>query len=209
MFERANLQREYAAVAVIMPARSQIVDEHYVSFRSLLPLVTASAFVPPGREDAFALGLSAGFDGDFATALHVLMPQFEHAVRCLLADVGAMTSKVDEEGVQDERDLGWLLTCDHAKQAIDEALLFDIRGLLIERFGANLRNQMAHGLLDVDQMVGPSSIYFWWLTLYMVVHPILATYAESPEGDGAATEAEPETASEPKAAFEPPAGALT
>ena len=30
-------------------------------------------------------------------------------------------------------------------------LLFEMQGLLVERFGGNLRNGVADGLLDVDQ----------------------------------------------------------
>ena len=180
MFERAAQQREYVVVAAIKPARAQLVEEHYVGYRSLLPLTMASAFVPAGREEIFALGLAAGFDGDLATALHLLMPQFENALRGTLAANGALTSKIDAEGIQDEKDLGWLLTCDYARRVFGENLLFDMRGLLIERFGANLRNQMAHGLLDIDVIVGPQSIYFWWLTLHMVVRPLLPQYEEAP-----------------------------
>jgi hypothetical protein len=186
MFERANQQRDYVVVSTIKPARAQLVEEHYVSFRSLLPFTAASAFVPAGREEVFALGLVAGFDGDFATALHVLMPQFENALRTILAANGTLTSKVDADGIQDERDLGWLLTCDDAKMVFGENLLFDMRGLLIERFGANLRNQMAHGLLDVDLMVGPASVYFWWLTLHLVVQPLLQRgHEDVPASDAA------------------------
>lgn len=181
VFERASQQRDYVVVASIKPARAQIVEEHRVGFRSLIDLCADSAFVPLGREEVFSLGLAAGFDGDFATALHVLMPQFENALRSILAANGVLTSKVDEDGIQDEKDLGWLLTCDDAKRVFGADLLFDMRGLLIERFGANLRNQMAHGLLDVDLMMGPQSVYFWWLTLHMVVRPLLPRPEAVPE----------------------------
>jgi hypothetical protein len=107
-------------------------------------------------------------------ALHLLMPQLEHAVRTLLAQRGAFTSKVDDDGIQDERDLGWLLYQPEAKEVFGEDLLFDMQGLLVERSGSNLRNLMAHGLLDPDQCIQAQSTYFWWLTLRLVVWPLLA-----------------------------------
>jgi hypothetical protein len=173
MFERAAQQRDVLAVTTLRPACAQIVEEHYLGARELLPLVTASPFVPPGREEVFAVGLAAGFNGDFATALHMLMPQFENSVRAILAQNGAITSKVDDEGVQDERSLNELLYSPQAKTVFGPDLLFDMQGLLIERWGGNLRNQMAHGLLDVAHMVGSQSVYFWWLTLHLVVRPLL------------------------------------
>jgi hypothetical protein len=188
MFERGAQQREVLAVTTLSPARAQIVEEHYLCPRELMALTTASPFVPPGREEVFAVGLSAGFNGDFAGALHLLMPQFENAVRMILAQNGAITSKVDDEGVQDERSLNELLYGDVARKVFGEDLLFEMQGLLIERFGGNLRNQMAHGLLDVGHMIGSQSIYFWWLTLHLVVRPLLPEPAEDVAGS---TPAEP------------------
>lgn len=180
MFERAAQQREIIAVTTLKPACAQIVEEHYLGPRELISLVAASPFVPPGREEVFAVGLASGFNGDFATALHLLMPQFEHSVRMILAQNGAITSKLDDDGVQDERSLNELLYSAQARTVFGSDLLFDMQGLLIERFGGNLRNQMAHGLLDVGHMVGPQSIYFWWLTLHLVVRPLLSEREEDP-----------------------------
>jgi hypothetical protein len=190
MFERGAQQREIVAVTTLKPACAQIVEEHYLGPRELMSLVAASPFVPPGREEVFAVGLAAGFNGDHATALHLLMPQFEHSVRTILAQNGAITSKLDDDGVQDERSLNELLYCAQAKTVFGSDLLFDMQGLLIERFGGNLRNQMAHGLLDVGHMVGSQSIYFWWLTLHLVVRPLLPVQDEavsSPVPDPGAT----------------------
>ncbi|MFT3693845.1 MAG: DUF4209 domain-containing protein [Kofleriaceae bacterium] len=174
MFERAAQQRELVAIAGVKPAAAQIVDEHYLGPQELMGLASASGFVPLGREEVFAVGLAAGFNGDFATALHLLMPQFENAIRVLLAEHGAVTSRLDEDGVQDERSLNELLYMEKAKEVFDAALLFDMQGLLVERWGGNLRNRMAHGLLEIDQMVGGHSIYFWWLTLHLVVLPLIS-----------------------------------
>lgn len=173
MFETAQQQRDFITASTLHPARTQVAEEHYISYRDLMPFTQASVFVPPGREEPFAVGLAAGFNGDFATALHMLMPQFENAIRNVLVQNGTITSKIDEDGVQDERDLGWLLTCGDVEAVFGEDLVFDMRGLLIERFGSNLRNVMAHGLIEVDQMVGLASAYFWWLTLHLVIRPLL------------------------------------
>jgi hypothetical protein len=173
MFERAAQQREGVVASAIKPARAQIFEEHFIDVRDLLAMTTASRFVPAGREELFALGFVAGLTGNDAVALHLLMPQLEHAVRTLLAQSGALTSKVDDDGIQDERDLGWLLYQPEAKEVFGEDLLFDMQGLLVERSGSNLRNLMAHGLLDPDQCIQAQSTYFWWLTLRLVVWPLL------------------------------------
>jgi len=53
-------------------------------------------------------------------------------------------------------------------------MVFDLRGLLIERYGSNLRNDMAHGLLDYEAFYSGPAIYFWWLTLRLCCTPVIA-----------------------------------
>jgi Domain of unknown function (DUF4209) len=73
------------------------------------------------------------------------------------------------QGIQDERSLNVILQeqplRDEMVALIGEDTTFDLEGLLVERLGSNLRNEVAHELLDVDRF-GPGLVsYFWWLTL--------------------------------------------
>lgn len=177
MFEHAALRRDVVTIETIVPARAQVIDEHYISMRNFIPFTEASGFVPHGREEIFAFGLAAGMNGDWLTALHILVPQFENAVRAILSNNGVITSRLDDDGIQDERDLGWILTRDETKKIFGEALTFDMRGLLVERFGGNLRNEAAHGLLEVNEILSLASRYFWWLTLHLVIRPLVVDAA--------------------------------
>ena len=64
-------------------------------------------------------------------------------------------------------------------QILDEDTLFDLKGLLVEAFGANLRNRMAHGLMSHDETISAQSIYLWWLTLRLCCFPIVSALKES------------------------------
>ena len=55
----------------------------------------------------------------------------------------------------------------------DEDTLFDLQGLLIERSGSNLRNRMAHGLINDGEFNSPIMSYLWWVTLRLCCLPIL------------------------------------
>jgi hypothetical protein len=66
MFERAAQQREGIVASTINPARTQIFEEHFIDVRGLLGMMAASAFVPAGREELFALGFVAGLTGNDA-----------------------------------------------------------------------------------------------------------------------------------------------
>jgi hypothetical protein len=42
---------------------------------------------------------------------------------------------------------------------------FDLRGILIERFGHNMRNESAHGLMPEYAFYQEASVYLWWLLM--------------------------------------------
>ena len=167
MFRQAILFQQLHVLSCVEPAREQITLEHVVRTRDLLPLVSSNPFVPPGREMIYARGLQAGLAGDPLIAAHLLLPQIENSIRTLLARQGRIVSKLDDNGMQDEFDLNRIFydSWDDLVQMFGENLAFDLRGLLIERFGSNLRNEGAHGLMDYPAFFSPQVSYVWWLTL--------------------------------------------
>lgn len=177
MYQVANLGRSLHAQALIEPARAQILREHTVRVADMTAIVRDNPFVPPGREDFFAHGLQAGFKGDFSAAVHLLVPQIENSVRYVLEQRDVITSGLDDEGIQDERDLNRTLRlpefADPLKAVLGEDLVFDLRGLLIERYGSNLRNDTAHGLLDYGDFYSAPCVYLWWLTLRLCCTPVI------------------------------------
>lgn len=157
---------------LIEPARQQLIAEHAGRPIDLLFLVQDNPFVPVGREGLFLRGLHAGLHGDIVLALHLLLPQVEHSIREIFTAHGVITSKLESDATQDERDLGWMLTHPKMAKIFGEGMAFDLRGLLVERFGLNLRNDIAHGLLAEQQMLTPGAIYVWWLVLRLCCIPI-------------------------------------
>lgn len=179
MFEEAKRHRALLAQATIEPARLQICSAHRVELRALLDVAARSPFVPPGREPLYALGLYAGLTGDWVTAAHVLLPQIEHSVRSILSARGIIVSGLDQEGIQEEFDLNRLLrssdTAEELEKVLGADLLFDLRGLLVERVGSNLRNVVAHGLLHAGQFNSVEVCYFWWITLKLCMSAVYET----------------------------------
>ena len=174
MFKLSRLYQQIHAQAVVEPARDQINLEHNVRLEDWLPIVANNPLVPPNREYIYATGLQAGIKGDFLVAAHLLIPQLENSVRYLLNQQGIITSTLDDKGIQNERDLNTLLYSEEVQTIFSEDILFDLQSLLIHRFGSNLRNRMAHGLIDYDGFITLEVSYLWWLTLYLCCLPILA-----------------------------------
>lgn len=122
----------------------------------------------------FAKGLHAGFENDFVTAAHLLIPQVENSIRHLLTMQGVIVSGFDR-GIQDERSLNTTLYTPEAVKLFGEDIVFDLQGLFVERFGSNLRNRMAHGLMDHTEFLSGNVVYLWWLVLHLCCLPIYAS----------------------------------
>ena len=153
------------AFAYIAGARDQLVLEHQVQLRDLVPLVTQSWLVPEGHERLFAQGFLAGFQGDYVTACHILVPQLENGLRTFVErGLGRILINQKRDGTQMAGLMNRILAVPELEVVLGEDLLFDLRGLLVEQDSVNLRNNLAHGLIS-DRKVGPSMVYFWWLCL--------------------------------------------
>ena len=178
MYKVAVMSQVISSQAMILPARDQILREHTIRESDLMPLVRDNPFVPAGRAELFARGLHAGFRNDFVVAVHLLVPQIENSLRYILESQGVITSGLDGDGIQDERYLSTTLRSQELAEILEgllgKDLLFDLRGLLIERHGSNLRNAMAHGLLDYQSFYSGAGIYLWWLTLRLCCMPVIA-----------------------------------
>jgi hypothetical protein len=173
MYSQARFDQDFIAQSLIKPVRHQIISEHNVQIRDFYPIVKNSPFVPEDREQLFAQGLHAGLTGNYLMATHLLIPQVENSIRYLLEQRGVTVSKLDDEGVQDEIPLNAILDFPEVDEMFGEDLVFDLRGLLVERYGSNLRNRVAHGLMSFDGFYSFETAYFWWITLRLCCIPII------------------------------------
>ena len=70
---------------------------------------------------------------------------------------------------KEEKNLDDLLDDPNAEQIFGKDLLWEMRSLLVEQSGPNLRNRVCHGLADPADLSGGSSIFLLWLTLFLIV----------------------------------------
>ncbi|MBW4455556.1 MAG: DUF4209 domain-containing protein [Nostoc indistinguendum CM1-VF10] len=188
MCRNAIYYQNLQAQAYIEPARYQINLEHSVRINDILSIVSHSPFIPPEREYLFAKGLYAGLTGDFFTSTHILVPQIENSIRYLMWRRGIITSGLDDSGIQNEHNLNSTLYRPEIASIFDEDTLFDLRCLLVEHAGSNLRNRMAHGLITDGEFMSPLMPYIWWLTLRLCCLPILI-HQQQVEESGTSTDA--------------------
>lgn len=152
----------------IWPALEIVRLEHRIRELDFVMLAKQSPIIPAGRGQLVGKALYAGFDNDFVTALHILVPQLEHLVRYHLKQAGVQTTNLDQSGIENENGLSTLMENDAVEVIFGEDIVFEIKALFCDPFGPNLRNELAHGLIDVDKAHSTYSIYAWWLMLKMV-----------------------------------------
>ena len=191
---RAEMIRDYGILVSIVvqgdiwPALEILLQEHRLTEADFVHLAKQSPIVPVGREQLFGKALFAGYDQDFVTALHLLVPQIEHLVRYHLKQAGVKTTNLSIDGIENENGLSTLMELPEANQIFGENLAFEIRSLFCDAFGPNLRNELAHGLIEVNDCYSVNSIYAWWFALKLVFNTFWNAERRSSEPDGGEAE---------------------
>lgn len=128
-------------------------------------IMQENAFVPEDRIESFVKGFSAGFKMDFITAIPILMPQVENAIRVMAETCGAVVYKTNTDGTEECLSLESILKLPEVIDCLEEELLFNLRVFYTSEYGIGLRNNNAHGLLGDGQLQSDISIAAWWFTL--------------------------------------------
>ncbi|MBD1581586.1 DUF4209 domain-containing protein [Pseudoalteromonas sp. S16_S37] len=153
----------------LLPALDELNLQYNINLSMFESLCSVSPVIPSKRSKLFAKGLYFGFQRDFTTAIHLLAPQWEHLVRDILNESGVSTTTIDtKDGIATECGLSTLLSKPESEEIFDENLLFEMKAFLTHPHGPNLRNNIAHGLLDDDYSSTASCVYWWWRTLRFV-----------------------------------------
>jgi hypothetical protein len=118
-------------------------------------------------------------EGDFVSAAHLLNPQLENTIRYVLSHRGVITSSINTEGIQEEFNLNRLLSLEQTIETFGVDTVFDLQGLLVERWGANLRNKVAHGLMSHAAFYSVDTVYFWGLMLRLCCLPIIIAQSKA------------------------------
>lgn len=169
MFRQARDLRSLTVQAMLNPARAEIYGAHAPDRQDIAGMIPHCPWIPPGHAESVMRALVAGFQGDMIVVGHLVPPQLEAMVRHVVESQGATTSRLEPGGVQPERSLGPLLETPAALHAFGEDGVFELQDLFTEQLGTNLRNEVAHGLLDDSGLFGTDVLYAWWLLLRFCV----------------------------------------
>jgi hypothetical protein len=149
-------------------------------------LVVDNPFIPPGHEELFAKGFLARLRWDFPHALSILVPQLENSLRHLLDTAGFGTTTRNKHGLQSPIPMGKILS-DRREQLepiLGADIVKELKVLFSDQHGPDLRNGIAHGLLEHDDFFSFAAIYAWWFILFLSIYPVHRRFRnEAEQGD--------------------------
>lgn len=123
------------------------------SIESMRLFLSKSVLFDESRLPLLEHGINAYLADDHITAIHVLVPQIEHALRRLLPCLGKPTNKHrrSDTGVMVEKSLNDILESDpDVTSFLGDDFVFYLRMFLCDPRGQNVRNKSAHGLMEPE-----------------------------------------------------------
>ena len=93
------------------------------------------------------------------------------------------TTSIDREGIETENGLSTLVDLPEVKAIFGEDVTFELKALFCSPYGANLRNEVAHGLIEEDQCFSAHSVYAWWLSLKLAFNTLWNSQRMVEEGE--------------------------
>lgn len=170
-----DLWRHQIVSGFIEPARQTVMARFPLEERHFAPIVGMSPFVPPGHQHLFGLGFARFWQGDYASAAFLLIPQLENSLRHVLLNANRDSSKIKSDLLQEDRSLSGLLENqrDELVAVLGEDLVFEIDLLFHYKPGPALRHQVAHGKMSAGACYHPSGVYACWLLYRLTCLPLI------------------------------------
>ena len=117
-----------------------------ITAESLTDMLMISPLYQEDRRTLLYKGIKAYLEGDYISAIHILIPQIENALRQLLAITGQNTYKPGRYGGLNLRVLDDILRNQAIEQVFDSNVVKYLKVLLTDPRGWNIRNNICHGI---------------------------------------------------------------
>lgn len=167
-----NKMYEYQNIAgniYLCFALSYIKENFDIDNQNLEFLASDNFIIPEGRENIFLSAIHMALNGDCYEALHILAPQTENIFRNIAKEVGGLTVTLESDGTSKEKVLTSIFDLPELVDCYDNDILFLFKGLLNEQPGANVRNNIAHGIISPQAANSGVSLYFICAVIKLLV----------------------------------------
>jgi len=133
-------------------------------------LIYNNPIIPEGREQIFKSAIYMFLKGDYYEAVHILAPQIENLFRNIAKEVGGLTVTLESDGTSKEKVLSSIFDLPELLDCYDNDIIFNFKGLLNEQAGANIRNNIAHGIMTESSASGGACLCFGVLVIRLLTY---------------------------------------
>ncbi|HIF9372808.1 TPA: DUF4209 domain-containing protein [Photobacterium damselae] len=178
MMRNIGIEHQLGVQGKIMPALNEVTTKYVVTEEAIEQICSNHPFIPDGHEEYFVKGLLAGFNRDFMTACHLLVPQIENSLRYLARQKGEEPSTLHGDGSQERNGIKALLGHQAIIDTLGADLTTNLQVVLLDKVYGDLRNQLSHGYVPASTYWGTAPKFLWWLVLHIVMIPYARQWKE-------------------------------
>lgn len=117
-------------------------------------------------------GIKRFFEKDYVSAMHILVPQLESTLRNFFVKAGYSTTSIKKSTGQNEETFHEFLNREDIEKALGRNVKKMIQVIMVEKSGLNLRNDIAHGLIDFSDITKNRCILVIYLYLVLTRYSI-------------------------------------
>ncbi|EKG0011867.1 DUF4209 domain-containing protein [Vibrio cholerae] len=178
MMRNIGIEHQLVVEGQIMPALNEVTTKYVVVKEAIEQICSNHPFIPDDHEEYFVKGLLAGFNRDFMTACHLLVPQIENSLRYLARQKGEEPSTLHGDGSQERNGIKALLGHQAIIDTLGSDLTTNLQVVLLDKLYGDLRNQLSHGYVPASTYWGTAPKFLWWLVLHIVMIPYARQWKE-------------------------------
>lgn len=165
MFSEARKQEDFLGNNHLKWIIQRLNRDYKFTEDDLKFLVENNPIVPAGRERIILHAIFEGLKGNVYLALHVLAPQLENIFRNIAESAGEIVITLEDDGTSQKKTLSSIFELPELLECYDNDILFLFRGLLNEKAGSNIRNEIAHGVMSESTGNSGTSIFLLCATI--------------------------------------------
>lgn len=169
------------AVGILTPLFKRLKDRG-LDADILMEYISNCEFIDESGLYLMKVGFERYFAGDYISAIHILVPHYEDALRSLfeLAGMPIINHRRGDEGWQFETNFGDIMKYSADQQIMPIEIREYNRLVLADVRGWNIRNRVAHGLIRPNECVEPVAATL--LHLFLILSQF--RYVPEPETEG-------------------------
>lgn len=141
-------------------------EKNIITSSDIISFIEQSPIFEKSRLEIIRKGIEAYYSDDFIVAIHLLIPQIEDAIRNLIEMSGGIVLKKPRNGNGFQlKTFDELLRDDNIAKVFGEDIQIYLRVLFTDQRGWNLRNDVCHGMSDINS--------FSYQSIERIIHVLL------------------------------------